>query len=123
MAEKLNELDVMKDEDEDLLNISDAVVEKNLKMGKDLIKDIPIDKTLDAHQNLEIIREKTGITCKWGADDRYQISHDGSVWRCCWMNLEESFSNSYGDNDNPKLKVCTTRCSNLSIEHTKRGIY
>jgi hypothetical protein len=171
LAEKLNELDVMKDEDEDLLNISDAVVEKNLKMGKDLIKDIPIDKTLDAHQNLEIIREKTGITCKWGADDRYQISHDGSVWRCCWMNsnyqyktefnageregwtrftskynegwnnlhshsfsdiikhrfftkdLEESFSNSYGDNDNPKLKVCTTRCSNLSIEHTKRGIY
>lgn len=37
--------------------------------------------------------------------------------------LEESFSNKFDDEVNPKLKVCTTRCSNLSIKLTKRGIY
>ena len=160
----------MKDEDEDLLSISDAEVEKNLKKGKNILKTIKIDKKLDAHQNLEKLRETTGVTCKWGVDNRYQISHDGSVWRCCWMNsnyqykteynageregwerftseynegwnnlhshsfhdiinhkfftkdLEESFSNGYGDDVNPKLKVCTTKCSNLNVTTTKRGI-
>ena len=170
LSEQLGELDKMKDEDEDLLSISDAEVEKNLKKGKNILKTIKIDKKLDAHQNLEKLRETTGVTCKWGVDDRYQISHDGSVWRCCWMNsnyqykteynageregwerftseynegwnnlhshsfhdiinhrfftkdLEESFSNGYGDDVNPKLKVCTTKCSNLNVTTTKRGI-
>jgi hypothetical protein len=36
--------------------------------------------------------------------------------------LEESFSNKFGDDINPKLKVCTTKCSNLNVETTKRGI-
>ena len=171
LSEKLNELDKMKEEDEDLMNISDDLVEQNLKKAKNLIKDIPVDTNLDAEANLEKIRENTGITCKWGTSNRYQISHDGSVWRCCWMNsnyqyktqfdaggrenwqrftkrynegwnnlhsnsfsdiirhdfftkdLEESFSNKFDDEVNPKLKVCTTRCSNLSIKLTKRGIY
>ena len=171
LSEKLNELDKMKEEDEDLLNISEELVNENLKKAKEVIKDIPIDTKLDAHQNLEKIRESAGITCIWGANNRYQISHDGSVWRCCWMNsnyqyktefdagerenwlrftkkynegwnnlhshsfhdiishvfftkdLEDSFSNEYDDEDNPKLKVCTTRCSNLNIKLTKKGIY
>lgn len=171
LSEKLNELDKMKEEDEDLLNISEELVNENLKKAKEVIKDIPIDTKLDAHQNLEKIRETAGITCIWGANNRYQISHDGSVWRCCWMNsnyqyktefdagerenwlrftkkynegwnnlhshsfhdiishdfftkdLEDSFSNEYGDENNPKLKVCTTRCSDLNIKLTKKGIY
>ncbi len=171
LSEKLNELDKMKEEDEDLLNISEELVNENLKKAKEVIKDIPIDTKLDAHQNLEKIRESAGVTCIWGANNRYQISHDGSVWRCCWMNsnyqyktefdagerenylrftkkynegwnnlhshsfhdiishvfftkdLEDSFSNEYGDENNPKLKVCTTRCSNLNIKLTKKGIY
>jgi len=171
LSEKLNELDKMKEEDEDLLNISEELVNENLKKAKEVIKDIPIDTKLDAHQNLEKIRESAGVTCIWGANNRYQISHDGSVWRCCWMNsnyqyktefdagerenwlrftkkynegwnnlhshsfhdiishvfftkdLEDSFSNEYDDEDNPKLKVCTTRCSNLNIKLTKKGIY
>ena len=171
LAEKMNELDTMKAEDEDLLNISEDLVEKNLKTARNLIKDIKIDTKLDAHQNLEKAREQTGITCLWGTNNRYQISHDGSVWRCCWMNsnyqykteydaggrenwlrftekynegwnnlhshsfsdiinhefftkdLEESFSNGFDDENNPKLKVCTTRCSNLNVKLTKRGIY
>jgi MoaA/NifB/PqqE/SkfB family radical SAM enzyme len=170
LSEKLNELDKMKDEDEDLLNISEELVEKNLKKARNLIKDISIDNSLDAHENLEKAREQIGVTCKWGVNNRYQISHDGSVWRCCWMNsnyqyktefnageretwlrftkkynegwnnlhsnsfndiinhaffikdLEESFSNKFGDDINPKLKVCTTKCSNLNVETTKRGI-
>lgn len=171
LSEKLNELDKMKEEDEDLLNISEELVNENLKKAKEVIKDIPIDTKLDAHQNLEKIRESAGVTCIWGANNRYQISHDGSVWRCCWMNsnyqyktefdagerenwlrftkkynegwnnlhshsfhdiishvfftkdLEDSFSNEYGDENNPKLKVCTTRCSDLNIKLTKKGIY
>jgi hypothetical protein len=171
LSEKLNELDKMKEEDEDLQNISEDLVKENLKKAKEVIKDIPIDTKLDAHENLEKIREVTGITCLWGANNRYQISHDGSVWRCCWMNsnyqyktefdaggrenwlrftskynegwnnlhshsfhdiinhtfftkdLEDSFSNGYDDEVNPKLKVCTTRCSNLNIKLTKKGIY
>jgi MoaA/NifB/PqqE/SkfB family radical SAM enzyme len=170
LSEQLGELDKMKEEDEDLLSISDAEVEKNLKKAKNILKTIKIDTNLDAHENLEKIRETTGVTCKWGVRDRYQISHDGSVWRCCWMNsnyqyktefnageregwqrftekynegwnnlhshsfhdiinhrfftkdLEESFSNGYGDDVNPKLKVCTTKCSNLNVTTTKRGI-
>ena len=171
LSEKLNELDKMKEEDEDLMHISEELVNENLKKAKEVIKDIPIDTKLDAHQNLEKIRESAGITCIWGANNRYQISHDGSVWRCCWMNsnyqyktefdagerenylrftkkynegwnnlhshsfhdiishdfftkdLEDSFSNEYDDENNPKLKVCTTRCSNLNIKLTKKGIY
>jgi MoaA/NifB/PqqE/SkfB family radical SAM enzyme len=171
LSEKLNELDKMKEEDEDLMNISEELVNENLKKGKEIIKDIPIDTKLDAHQNLEKIRETAGITCIWGAANRYQISHDGSVWRCCWMNsnyqykteydagerenylrfikkynegwnnlhshsfhdiishdffikdLEDSFSNEYDDENNPKLKVCTTRCSNFNTKLTKKGIY
>ena len=171
LSEKLNELDKMKEEDEDLLNISEELVNENLKKAKEVIKNIPIDTKLDAHQNLEKIRESAGVTCIWGANNRYQISHDGSVWRCCWMNsnyqyktefdagerenwlrftkkynegwnnlhshsfhdiishvfftkdLEDSFSNEYGDENNPKLKVCTTRCSDLNIKLTKKGIY
>jgi len=171
LSEKLNELDKMKEEDEDLMNISDDLVEKNLKKARSVIKDIKVDTKLSAEANLEIAREQTGITCLWGTNNRYQISHDGSVWRCCWMNsnyqyktqydaggrenwlrftkkynegwnnlhshsfrdiishdfftkdLEESFSNGYDDENNPKLKVCTTRCSNLNVKLTKRGIY
>jgi len=170
LSEQLGELDKMKEEDEDLMNISEDLVEKNLKKAKNILKTIKIDTNLDAHENLEKIRETTGVTCKWGVRDRYQISHDGSVWRCCWMNsnyqyktefnageregwqrftekynegwnnlhshsfhdiinhrfftkdLEESFSNGYGDDVNPKLKVCTTKCSNLNVTTTKRGI-
>ena len=73
LSEELGELDKMKDEDEDLLSISDAEVEKNLKKGKNILKTIKIDKKLDAHQNLEKLRETTGVTCKWGVDNRYQI--------------------------------------------------
>ena len=170
LSEQLGELDKMKEEDEDLMNISEDLVEKNLKKAKNILKTVKIDTNLDAHENLEKIRETTGVTCKWGVRDRYQISHDGSVWRCCWMNsnyqyktefnageregwqrftekynegwnnlhshsfhdiinhrfftkdLEESFSNGYGDDVNPKLKVCTTKCSNLNVTTTKRGI-
>ena len=171
LSEKLGELDQMKEEDNDLLNISEELVNENLKKAKEIIKDIPIDTKLDAHENLEKIRETAGVTCIWGANNRYQISHDGSVWRCCWMNsnyqykteydagerenwlrftkkynegwnnlhshsfhdiishvfftkdLEDSFSNEYDDENNPKLKVCTTRCSNLNIKLTPKGIY
>ena len=171
LSEKMNKLDRMKEEDEDLQNISEELVEENLKKAKNLVNDIAIDTKLTVEENLENAREVTGITCLWGANNRYQISHDGSVWRCCWMNsnyqykteydaggrenwlrftkkynegwnnlhsnsfhdiishafftkdLEDSFSNGYDDEVNPKLKVCTTRCSNLSIKLTKRGIY
>jgi len=171
LSEKMNKLDRMKEEDEDLQNISEELVEENLKKAKNLVNDIAIDTKLTVEENLENAREVTGITCLWGANNRYQISHDGSVWRCCWMNsnyqykteydaggrenwlrftkkynegwnnlhshsfhdiishafftkdLEDSFSNGYDDEDNPKLKVCTTRCSDLNIKLTKKGIY
>ena len=171
LSEKMNKLDRMKEEDEDLQNISEELVEENLKKAKNLVNDIAIDTKLTVEENLENAREVTGITCLWGANNRYQISHDGSVWRCCWMNsnyqykteydaggrenwlrftkkynegwnnlhsnsfhdiishafftkdLEDSFSNGYDDEVNPKLKVCTTRCSNLNVKLTKRGIY
>ena len=171
LSEKMNKLDRMKEEDEDLQNISEELVEENLKKAKNLVNDIAIDTKLTVEENLENAREVTGITCLWGANNRYQISHDGSVWRCCWMNsnyqykteydaggrenwlrftkkynegwnnlhsnsfhdiishafftkdLEDSFSNGYDDEVNPKLKVCTTRCSNLNIKLTKKGIY
>ena len=171
LSEKMNKLEEMKKEDEDLQNISEDLVEENLKKAKNLVKDIAIDTKLTVDENLEKAREVTGITCLWGANNRYQISHDGSVWRCCWMNsnyqyktefdaggrenwlrftskynegwnnlhshsfrdiishdfftkdLEDSFSNGYDDEVNPKLKVCTTRCSNLSTKLTKKGIY
>ena len=171
LSEKMNKLDRMKEEDEDLQNISEELVEENLKKAKNLVNDIAIDTKLTVEENLENAREVTGITCLWGANNRYQISHDGSVWRCCWMNsnyqykteydaggrenwlrftkkynegwnnlhsnsfhdiishafftkdLEDSFSNGYDDEVNPKLKVCTTRCSDLNIKLTKKGIY
>jgi hypothetical protein len=160
----------MKAEDEDLEFISDTEVDKQVENAKDIIKDIKIDTKLDPWINLENAKEKAGITCIWAASDRYQISHDGSVWRCCWTNsnyqyktqfnagerenwtrftskykegwnnlhsnsfsdiinhdffkkdLEESFSNSYDDVNNPKLKVCTSRCSNLNVKMTNRGL-
>jgi hypothetical protein len=164
-------LDEMKSGDEDLEFISDKEVDKQVEKAKDIIKDIKIDKKLDPWVNLENAKEQAGITCIWAEADRYQISHDGSVWRCCWTNsnyqyktqfnagerenwtrftskykegwnnlhlnsfndiinhdffkkdLEESFSNTYDDVNNPKLKVCTSRCSNLNVKLTKRGIY
>jgi len=171
LSEKMNKLERMKEEDEDLQNISEELIEKNLKKARNLVKDIPINTNLTVEQNLDNARETTGITCIWGSNNRYQISHDGSVWRCCWMNsnyqykteydaggrenwlrftkkynegwnnlhshsfrdiishefftkdLEDSFSNGYDDDVNPKLKVCTTRCSNLNTTLTKKGIY
>jgi len=171
LSEKLGVLDEMKEEDEDLQNISDKEVDKQIKNAQELIKDIKIDKNLEVWENLENAREVTGVTCIWANDNRYQISHDGSVWRCCWTNsnyqyktefdagkrenwlrftskynegwnnlhshsfhdiinhdffikdLEDSFSNKYDDSNNPKLKVCTTRCSNLNVKLTKRGIW
>lgn len=65
LSEKLNELDKMKEEDEDLMNISDDLVEKNLKKARSVIKDIKVDTKLSAEANLEIAREQTGITCLW----------------------------------------------------------
>jgi len=171
LAAKMNKLEEMKEQDEDMMNISEELVEENLKKAKNLAKDIAIDTKLTVEENLEKAREVKGITCIWGAANRYQISHDGSVWRCCWMNsnyqykteydaggrenwlrftkkynegwnnlhshsfhdiishdfftkdLEDSFSNGYDDEVNPKLKVCTTRCSNLNTKLTKKGIY
>jgi len=35
--------------------------------------------------------------------------------------LEESFSNKYDDNVNPKLKVCTEKCSKLNLKTTDRN--
>jgi len=46
------------------------------------------------------------------------ISHDFFI-----KDLEDSFSNEYDDENNPKLKVCTTRCSNFNTKLTKKGIY
>jgi hypothetical protein len=171
LSKAQGKLDKMKDEDEDLEFISDKEVDKQVEKAKDVIKDIKIDKNLEPWLNLENAKEVAGITCLWATNDRYQISHDGSVWRCCWTNsnyqyktqynagdreswtrftskynegwnnlhlhsfndiinhdfftkdLEESFSNTYDDDNNPKLKVCTSRCSNLNVKLTKRGIY
>jgi organic radical activating enzyme len=145
-------------------------IEKNIEAGKELIQDIIINPDKSVHQNMDDAKEKAGITCKW-ADaygGNYQISHDGSVWRCCWHNsvyqyrtklnsgdrhgwerfmrpyeddwnnintnsfkdiinhrffikdLYESFDNKYDDEINPKLKVCTNRCSNLNIPESER---
>ena len=171
LSKAQGKLDEMKEEDEDLEFISDKEVDKQVEKAKDVIKDIKIDKNLEPWLNLENAKEVAGITCLWATNNRYQISHDGSVWRCCWTNsnyqyktqfnagerenwtrftskynegwnnlhlhsfndiinhdfftkdLEESFSNTYDDDNNPKLKVCTSRCSNLNVKLTKRGIY
>ena len=171
LSNELGVLDKMKENDEDLMNISDEQINTQIETASELIKTIKIDKNLDIGDNLENAREQLGITCIWAEADRYQISHDGSVWRCCWTNsnyqyktefnsgerenwvrftekynegwnnlhfnsfsdiikhdfftkdLEESFSNKYDDDNNPKLKVCTSRCSNLNVKLTKRGIW
>ena len=34
--------------------------------------------------------------------------------------LYESFDNNYDDPINPKLKVCTNRCSNLNLPESER---
>ena len=141
-----------------------------------LIQDIKIDPKKSVHENMAIAKEEAGITCNWANQEtgenvkggNYQVSHDGSVWRCCWHNsayqfrtrmnsgdrdgwerfirfyddnwnnintnswneiithdfftkdLQESFSNKYDDDINPKLKVCTHRCSNLNIPESER---
>ena len=43
------------------------------------------------------------------------ISHDFFT-----TDLYESFDNDYDDPINPKLKVCTKRCSNLNLTESER---
>lgn len=146
-------------------------IKKNIEAGKELIQDIVIDPNKTVYQNMDDAKEKAGIICQWANVENggnYQVSHDGSVWRCCWHNsayqyrtklntgdrhgwerfmspyeydwnninthrfkdiinhrffikdLYESFDNKYDDEVNPKLKVCTKRCSNLNIKESER---
>jgi hypothetical protein len=146
-------------------------IKENIERAQTLIQDIEIDPEKSPRQNMEAAKEKAGIVCKWATDTpggNYQVSHDGSVWRCCWHNsayqfrtrlntgdrdgweritqfyddgwnniykhsfqdiithpffvedLYESFDNDYDDPINPKLKVCTNRCSNLNIPESER---
>lgn len=150
---------------------SKGLIEKNTEAGKTLIQDIVIDPNKSPIQNMDVAKEKAGITCQWAnveGGGNYQVSHDGSVWRCCWHNsayqfrtklntgdrdgwerftqfydddwndinsysfqdiishdfftkdLYESFDNTYDDPINPKLKVCTKRCSNLNLPESER---
>ena len=156
--------------DLELDRFSAKLIKKNIEVGKELIQDIVIDPKKSVYQNMNIAKEKADITCKWAVINggNYQVSHDGSVWRCCWHNavyqyktisnagdrtawerftqfydngwnniytnsfndiithdfftkdLYESFNNNYNDPINPKLKVCTNRCSNLNIIESDR---
>jgi hypothetical protein len=146
-------------------------IKENIQRAQSLIQDIKIDPRKSPKQNMNAAKEKAGIVCKWATDTpggNYQVSHDGSVWRCCWHNsayqfrtrlnsgdrdgwetmtqfyddgwnniyehsfqdiithpffvedLYESFDNNYDDPINPKLKVCTNRCSNLNLPESER---
>ena len=169
LSKKAGKLDEEISKDNELSVISDKDIDAQISKAESIIKDIKIDKNLDMFDNLENARESAGIVCKWKKENNYQISHDGSVWRCCWLNsayqyktrqnlgnrekweqfmskydndwnnlhshsfsdiinhvfftkdLEESFSNKYDDNVNPKLKVCTEKCSKLNLRNTDRN--
>ena len=169
LSKKAGKLDEEISKDNELSVISDKEIDAQISKAESIIKDIKIDKNLDMFDNLENARESAGIVCKWKKENNYQISHDGSVWRCCWINsayqyktrqnignrenweqfvskydndwnnlhshsfsdiinhvfftkdLEESFSNKYDDNVNPKLKVCTEKCSKLNLRNTDRN--
>lgn len=54
-------------------------VEKASKM------EMPIDINLDLRENIDKILESKAIECKWKQTGSYQVSHDGTVWRCCWL--------------------------------------
>ena len=169
LSKKAGQLDKVVSEDNELSAISNKDIDVQISKAESMIKDIKIDKNLDMFENLENARESVGVVCKWKKDNNYQISHDGSVWRCCWLNsayqyktrqnignrenweqfvskydnnwnnlhshsfndiinhdfftkdLETSFSNKYDDKVNPKLKVCTEKCSKLNLETTDRN--
>jgi|TARA_B110000263_G_scaffold83639_1_gene73236 hypothetical protein len=169
LSKKAGQLDKVVSEDNELSVVSNKDIDAQISKAESIVKDIKIDKNLDMFENLENARENVGIVCKWEKENNYQISHDGSVWRCCWINsayqyktrqnignrenweqfvskydndwnnlhshsfsdiinhvfftkdLEESFSNRYDDKVNPKLKVCTEKCSKLNLETTDRN--
>ena len=167
MGEKIGDLN---DGELDRADPEDIRENIDKKETQALIQNIHIEPTMSVRENMNAAKEKAGITCKWAEDNdgNYQVSHDGSVWRCCWHNsayqfrtrlnsgdrdgwerfiqfydddwnninsnswqeiithpffttdLYESFNNSYDDEVNPKLKVCTNRCSNLNIPESER---
>ena len=169
LSKRAGQLDKEISKDNELSVISKKDIDVQISKAESIVKDIKIDKNLDMFDNLENARESAGIVCKWKKENNYQISHDGSVWRCCWLNsayqyktrqnlgnrekweqfmskydndwnnlhshsfsdiinhvfftkdLEESFSNKYDDNVNPKLKVCTEKCSKLNLRNTDRN--
>ena len=169
LSKRAGQLDKEISKDNELSVISKKDIDVQISKAESIVKDIKIDKNLDMFDNLENARESAGIVCKWKKENNYQISHDGSVWRCCWLNsayqyktrqnlgnrekweqfmskydndwnnlhshsfsdiinhvfftkdLEESFSNKYDDNVNPKLKVCTEKCSKLNLKTTDRN--
>ena len=169
LSKKAGQLDKVVSEDNELSVVSNKDIDVQISKAESIIKDIKIDKNLDMFENLENARESVGVICKWKKDNNYQISHDGSVWRCCWLNsayqyktrqnignrenweqfmskydndwnnlhlhsfsdiinhdfftkdLEASFSNKYDDKVNPKLKVCTEKCSKLNLKNTDRN--
>ena len=64
-----------------------ADIKENIEKAQTLIQEIPIDPYKSPRENMAVAKEKAGITCKWANDTpggNYQVSHDGSVWRCCW---------------------------------------
>jgi len=169
LSKRAGQLDKEISKDNELSVISKKDIDVQISKAESIVKDIKIDKNLDMFDNLENAKESAGVVCKWKKENNYQISHDGSVWRCCWLNsayqyktrqnlgnrekweqfmskydndwnnlhshsfndiiehvfftkdLEESFSNKYDDKVNPKLKVCTEKCSKLNLEPTDRN--
>ena len=169
LSKRAGQLDKEISKDNELSVISKKDIDVQISKAESIVKDIKIDKNLDMFDNLENAKESAGVVCKWKKENNYQISHDGSVWRCCWLNsayqyktrqnlgnrekweqfmskydndwnnlhshsfsdiinhvfftkdLEESFSNKYDDNVNPKLKVCTEKCSKLNLRNTDRN--
>lgn len=157
IADKMN-IDNVNDAE---LELMDPDITKKSKIDMDnKIGHIEIDNNLDLLLNYETILESKSVECKWKAAHEYMISHDGTVWQCCWHDanyhyakanvndknmydfftskypknwnniyhnkffdiinspfftedLPESFDNTYDDPFNPKLKICSDKCSIL----------
>jgi hypothetical protein len=67
------------------INLSDEKdLQKNADKAKELVQDVFINPKLTVVENLDKAKEDAGVTCSWSNMGNWQVSHDGTVWRCCW---------------------------------------
>jgi hypothetical protein len=109
--EKINdkEADMMdktkeKDVNDDILIKVDTMLDK-------------VDDSKNLRENLNMLLDNKKVLCVWAAADEYMISHDGTVWRCCWHDANYHYKkiNEERDKDRDNYLMMTKKYNRRDV--------